>query len=95
MYEYRTLIALISLITAASLSACVSERSAYDHDRGHSVRNMIASQTHDPLALVPPPPAAKGLDGQKGDAVLEAYRGNVGDPSNVGKGDTVTAGFAD
>ncbi len=81
MYKYGTQTTLVLLIAAASLSACYS--SAYDADRGESVRNMISSQTHNPSALQLPPAEAKGQDGQKSEAVLEAYRGSIGDTESV------------
>jgi hypothetical protein len=49
MYKYRTLTILVLFIAAASLSAC--SHSAYDADRGQSVRSMISNQTQNPLAL--------------------------------------------
>jgi hypothetical protein len=49
---------------------------------GESVRHTIALQTTDPSAGAP------GLDGEKAEQVLRAYRGYVGSP------ETVTAGAA-
>ncbi len=91
MYKYRTLTILVLFIAAASLSAC--SRSAYDADRGQSVRSMISNQTQNPLALQLPPTETEGPDGQKADAVLEAYRGSVGDAESVKQSDSATRVF--
>jgi hypothetical protein len=85
MYKYRTLTILVLFIAAANLSAC--SHSAYDADRGESVRNMISSQTHNPSALQLPSTEAKGQDGQKSEAVLEAYRGSIGDADSIKESD--------
>ncbi len=88
MYKYGTLTTLVLLVAAASLSACYS--SAYDADRGESVRNMISSQTYNPSALQLPSTEAKGQDGQKSEAVLEAYRGTIGDADSIKESDPAT-----
>jgi hypothetical protein len=91
MYKYGTLTTLVLLVAAASLSACYS--SAYDADRGQSVRSMISNQTQNPLALQLPATETEGQDGQKADAVLEAYRGSVGDADSVKQSDSATRVF--
>jgi hypothetical protein len=91
MYKYRTLTILVLFIAAASLSAC--SHSAYDADRGQSVRSMISNQTQNPLALQLPATGTEGQDGQKADAVLEAYRGSVGDADSVKQSDSATRVF--
>jgi len=91
MYKYRTLTTLVLFIAATSLSACY--RSAYDADRGQSVRSMISNQTQNPLALQLPPTEATGQDGQKAEAVLESYRGDIGDTDSVKQSDPATILF--
>ncbi len=91
MYKCKTLTTLVLFIAAAGLSACYS--SAYDADRGESVRSMISNQTLNPSALQSSPTEATGLDAQKADAVLEAYRGSVGDAKNIKSSDSVTIQF--
>ncbi len=91
MYKYRTLTTLVLFIAATSLSACY--RSAYDADRGQSVRSMISNQTQNPLALQLPPTEAEGQDGQKAEAVLESYRGSIGDADSIKQSDPATILF--
>ena len=93
MYKYRTLTTLVLLFAAAGLSACASDRSAYDPDYGQSVRTMISRQTHDPLALLGGPSTSTDQDGQKAEAVLEAYRGQIGNADSIKQSDPATIGF--
>jgi type IV pilus biogenesis protein CpaD/CtpE len=91
MYKYKTLTTLVLFIAAAGLSACYS--SAYDADRGESVRSMISNQTLNPSALETSPTETTGQDAQKADAVLEAYRGSVGDAKNIKARESTTIQF--
>jgi hypothetical protein len=65
------------------IAGCATDGEPDNIRFGESVRHTIALQTTDPNA------GATGLDGQKAEQVLRAYRGYVGSP------EAVTAGAAD
>ena len=55
---------------------------------------MISNQTANPLALQLPPTEANGQDGQKAEAVLESYRGSIGDTDSIKQSDPATITFS-
>jgi uncharacterized membrane protein YgcG len=70
------------------LSGCAdwgSEPFRVQRDYGTSVREMVANQIYDPRkALHPAPSFPDGIEGNKGDRVLEqAYRTDIGSPQRV------------
>jgi hypothetical protein len=70
------------------LSGCAEWSSAprrMEVDYGLSVRNMVNNQIYDPYkAQHPEVMAPNGMEGNKGDAVLnEVYRGDIGDPKTI------------
>ena len=69
------------LLSAVSLliGACATEPELDNLVFGDSVRHMIALQTADPNA------GASGLDGERAEAALRAYRQDVGEPEKVQK----------
>lgn len=75
-----TRICSLLMVTAlsAGLSACASEPTATESDFGNSVRSMVIGQTVNPNATEENrgKHADQG-DGQRGEAVMEAYREDV------------------
>jgi hypothetical protein len=68
------------MVTAlsAGLSACASEPTATESDFGNSVRSMVMGQTVNPNAAEENRGRhAEQGDGQRGEAVMEAYRDDV------------------
>lgn len=64
-----------------AVSACSSDPVRVEQDYGNSVRNMIKAQIADPEAARRPSTGLPGgLDGGKGEKVIDAYR----DPSQIG-----------
>jgi len=72
--DYRRL-ALLAAI--ALLAGCESTPTALEQNFGSSVRNMIELQTAQPGYQ------GFGMDGRKGEAVLENYRKDVAEPKKV------------
>lgn len=72
--HYRTFALLAGI---ALLTGCESTPTALEQNFGSSVRNMIELQT------VQPEDQGIGMDGQKGEAVLENYRKDVAEPQKV------------
>jgi uncharacterized membrane protein YgcG len=62
-----------------------SEPFRVQRDYGTSVREMVANQIYDPRkAIYPAVPAPDGIEGKKGDRILEnAYRNDIGSPQRV------------
>ena len=69
----RCLLPAVALL----LGACATEPEPDNLVFGESVRHMIALQTADPDA------GARGLDGERAEAALRAYRQDVGKPETV------------
>ena len=67
----------VCLLAAGLLAGCAAFQEPDNIQFGDSVRHMIALQTTDP------DPGARGLDGEKAEQTMRAYRGNVGSPQNV------------
>jgi type IV pilus biogenesis protein CpaD/CtpE len=64
-----------------------------EQDFGNSVRHMVKSQIYNPEAAQNPPalpPTA--FDGEKGENVLESYRGDVAKPKEVKRPITIDVG---
>jgi hypothetical protein len=73
------------LIACAVLTAgCAETRT--EREFGDSVREVMSKQIHDPgAAALPKSEATTGGDPTRLEAVLEAHRGDVADPSSVAK----------
>lgn len=88
--------ALSSMITLTMLLAtgCAStDPTTVEEDFGKSVRHMVKTQTLNPQAAEnPATDLPSGIDGQKGDAILEAFRADVAKPGAVAKPIKVNAG---
>jgi len=67
----------LSLSAILLLVGCATDAEPYPATFGDSVRQMIAVQTADPNYR------AAGLDGDKAEAVLSAYREDVAKPKSV------------
>lgn len=63
------------------VAACATDQEPDNINFGESVRHTIALQTNDPDA------GAFGLDGEKAEKTLRAYRGDVGQPQAVDTAD--------
>ena len=75
-----TRLSTLLMVTAlsAGLSACASEPTATESDFGNSVRSMVMGQTVNPNAAEENRGRhAEQGDGQRGEAVMEAYRDDV------------------
>ncbi len=74
----------LSLALLAAGGCTVTEPVALEADFGESVRQMVRAQTLYPAAADDPDPnPVRGLVGEKGDAVLDAYRKDVSRPTEV------------
>ncbi|MEA3274172.1 MAG: hypothetical protein U9Q81_02525 [Pseudomonadota bacterium] len=67
------------LFGASLLCGCATEEGVVQEHFGESVRHMIAMQTTDPGH------GAAGLEGEKAEAVMRAYREDVAKPKEVEK----------
>jgi len=74
MKSIRTLI-LLSVFPALSMACAWNEETGTEADFGNSVRQMIVGQTANP---VPQEAGEETGDGPRSEAVLEAYRTDVG-----------------
>ena len=85
---------ITGFITCALLAGCsMHEPTRVDENFGNSVRHMVQVQTYNPEAARQPstePPTQ--LDGEKGGAVLDSYRSDVGRPSEVQKPMVINVG---
>jgi starvation-inducible outer membrane lipoprotein len=72
--DYRTFALLAATVL---LAGCESTPTALERNFGSSVRNMIELQT------APPGYQGFGMDGRKGEAVLENYRKDVAETKKV------------
>ena len=77
--------AVLALSAAVLITGCTySDPARVEQDFGKSVRNMVKAQTYNPEASRRPrvgPP--EGLDGNRGNRALEAYRGDVAKPEEI------------
>jgi len=73
----RSAIVSLWLLTPLLVAACATDQDPDNLRFGESVRNTIALQTNDPNA------GAFGLDGEKAEKTMRAYRGDVGQPQSV------------
>ena len=64
-------------VACAALAGCASEPSAVEQNFGSSVRNAVALQT------AAPETGAYGMEGPKGEVVLETFRKDVAKPEKV------------
>lgn len=84
---------LVCLALVAATSACSTGPSNVERDYGNSVRQMVAGQTLDPAASRNPDPnAIDSGDGDRLNNVLEAYRGDVAKPEEVGEDIVINVG---
>ena len=70
---------LVAFASLLLLTACATDPEPDNIRFGESVRHMIALQTTSPNA------GARGLDGEKAEAALRAYREDVGSLKSVEK----------
>ena len=75
--DFGTLARAATVTLAFLLASCASDPTADNIRFGESVRHMITLQTTDPQGEAP------GLDGEKAENVLRAYRGDVAKPETV------------
>ena len=73
----RSLASCLLAVAVLLAGGCESQPSAVEANFGSSVRNIVAVQTAQPGQPAP------GLDGNKAEAVLETYRGDVAKPERV------------
>jgi len=73
----RTFAVTLLVCPLFTLVGCETPPSVVEQNFGSSVRNAIALQT------APPSEKPSGLDGEKAEAVLEAYRGDVAKPEQA------------
>lgn len=94
-HKMKTL-ALYPAITLAVLLAagCAStDPTRVEEDFGNSVRHMVREQTQNPQAAENPAmELPNGMDGQKGDVILEAFRADVARPGEVARPIKINAG---
>lgn len=77
---------LAALGIAALLAGCANTPTAVESNFGASVRNMIEAQTYDPSTLsAPSTDVIESGDGQRLEAVLDAYRTDVAKPESIGQ----------
>jgi len=80
---------LAALGIAALVAGCANttpKPTAVESNFGNSVRNMIEAQTYDPSTLSSPSTdVIESGDGQRLEAVLDAYRTDVAKPESVGQ----------
>ena len=76
--------AVLALSAAVLITACTySDPVRVEQDFGKSVRNMVKAPTYNPEASRHPPGPPEGLDGNRGNRALEAYRGDVANPEEI------------
>lgn len=64
-----------------------------EQDFGNSVRHMVDSQIYNPEAARNPPVSPPtDFDGEKGENVLESYRGDIATPKDVKRPITIDVG---
>ena len=81
-------IALLLVVT----SGCANE-SAVERDFGNSARHVFRAQTLDPIAAVAPDPEPVDYgDGQRLEAVIDAYREDVAKPKDIGQDIVIKVG---
>lgn len=89
----NTRLASMSLLAALLLGGCAAEPTMTERHFGEAVRQTIRAQTYDQSTLSSPSEATvERTDGQMLEAALEAYRGTVANPANVGQGVTINIG---
>ncbi len=87
---FSPMIMLAALLAAGCAS---TDPTRVEEDFGKSVRHMVKAQTLNPQAAEnPATDLPSGIDGQKGDAILEAFRADVAKPGEVAKPIKVNAG---
>ena len=70
---------MLGLAASLGVAGCSTFYEVEDPDLGASVRNMVALQTSYPDQ------GAEGLDGEKAEKILRAYRGDTVKPESVEK----------
>ena len=92
MAQIRKYIGIGLAAICLGLTACAAPSGTKD-DYGNSVRNMVSAQTANPNAAIQNKDrqADKG-DGQRGEAVIEAYRDVTPQPDNVDAGVIIDIG---
>jgi hypothetical protein len=69
---------LASTLIVLLIGGCAnSEPRRLDANLGNSIAGMIEGQTHNPYAAATGPSPVMGMDGQKAEGNLEAYRQDV------------------
>lgn len=93
MRNFIRSIKMIALSALLAGAAGCTQSSAVDRDFGNSVRHVMRSQTLDPLAAVAPDrEAVDHGDGQRIEAVMEAYREDVSKPADIGQDIVIQVG---
>lgn len=75
--QTRLTAALAGALIMTLLAGCQSTPSRVEDNFGSSVRNAIAQQT------APEAQTGYGLDGEKAEVILDAYRTDVAEPEEV------------
>ena len=74
---------LALLVAICAAAAGCAQAPAQDAHFGDSVRQMIRNQSYNPQAGDTVYQTSTGLDGHKGESVLEVYRKDVAKPEEV------------
>ena len=75
--ELSPLATVALALTAFLIASCATDPTANNIRFGESVRHMITLQTADPQS------GATGLDGEKAEEVIRAYRADVAKPETT------------
>jgi hypothetical protein len=84
---------IAACLASLALAGCASGPETVERDFGNSVRQMVRSQTLDPLtANKPDTKAPEDGDGQRIDNVMDAYRNDVSKPEEVNQPLVISVG---
>ena len=84
MNSINKLLGVMLLAGTLALAGCATDPVNVENDFGNSVRSMVEAQTANPTAPVDDQPVDHG-DGQRIQAVMGVYRGDVARPEDVKK----------
>ena len=81
------------LIAVASSGGCSRQPTIPGEEFGGTVRNVMDNQIHDyEAALHPKPDALEGIDPDRSNAALDAYRSDAGQPEKVSQPINISVG---
>ena len=81
------------LIAVASSGGCSRQPTIPGEEFGDAVRNVMEYQIHDyEAALHPTPDAVEGIDPDRSNAALDAYRNDAGQPQKVSQPININVG---